>query len=362
MPHSSADPPSAPFSPSVESEAPSARRPEGTPENTAGATDPQQPAPQDGEPRRRRRRRRRRPPPAITSGEPAAGDQGQTEESSSPGGATQTGMPTAPSGDSRPQMPRRRRRRHRRPPPEPAAGLDIPAPEPGPGGETVQGTQGLEPMLSQPAPSGPPSTDRSRQHPGRRPRHRRPPRDGGAPDARRDSGSPSEAATVSDARAETGAANFSRSGADARRERYPRSTGPQERAGREAGRRDRGIGGRGSRGNRAAGRRQGADRGASQTKPPQKLYALESVVDRGFEDVTDPSDESITHRVHWTIVKRSVADQRSGKAMSSAYVLQREGTDSEFPNLGAARAAVNKTIVHPERLTLSKAEHAAAKK
>jgi len=30
--------------------------------------------------------------------------------------------------------------------------------------------------------------------------------------------------------------------------------------------------------------------------------------------------------------------------------------------LGAARSAVNKTIVHPEKLTLSKAEHVAAKK
>jgi hypothetical protein len=47
--------------------------------------------------------------------------------------------------------------------------------------------------------------------------------------------------------------------------------------------------------------------------------------------------------------------------MSQTYVLQRDGTDSEFPNLGAARNAVNKTIVHPEKLTLSKAEHAAQK-
>ena len=93
-----------------------------------------------------------------------------------------------------------------------------------------------------------------------------------------------------------------------------------------------------------------------------RLYALESIVDRGFEDVTDESDGGSTRRIHWTIVKRTVADQKSGKAMSAIYVLQREGTDSEFPNLGAARAAVNKTIVHPEKLTLSKAEHAAAKK
>ena len=56
-----------------------------------------------------------------------------------------------------------------------------------------------------------------------------------------------------------------------------------------------------------------------------------------------------------------VADQQSGKAVSAVYVLQRDGVDTEFPNLGAARAAANKTIVHPEKLTLSKAEHAAAK-
>ena len=96
-------------------------------------------------------------------------------------------------------------------------------------------------------------------------------------------------------------------------------------------------------------------------KPEQKLYALESVVDRGFEDVTEDSDEGGTRRVHWTIIKRTVADQKSGKAMSASYVLQREGVEAEFPNLGAARAAVNKTIVHPEKLTLSKAEHVAAK-
>jgi hypothetical protein len=47
--------------------------------------------------------------------------------------------------------------------------------------------------------------------------------------------------------------------------------------------------------------------------------------------------------------------------MSATYVLQREGGETEFPNLGAARAAAHKTIVHPEKLTMSKAEHAAAK-
>jgi hypothetical protein len=86
------------------------------------------------------------------------------------------------------------------------------------------------------------------------------------------------------------------------------------------------------------------------------------MIDRGFEDVTDEADADATRRVHWTILKRTVADQQSGKPISATYVLQRDGIDTEFANLGAARAAANKTIVHPERLTLSKAEHAAAKK
>ena len=89
------------------------------------------------------------------------------------------------------------------------------------------------------------------------------------------------------------------------------------------------------------------------------------MVDRGFEDVTEDSNEGGeggTRRVHWTIIKRTVADQESGKPISATYVLKRDGVDTEFPGLGAARAAANKTIVHPEKLTLSKAEHAAAKK
>jgi hypothetical protein len=91
----------------------------------------------------------------------------------------------------------------------------------------------------------------------------------------------------------------------------------------------------------------------------RKLYSFDSIVDRGFEDIEEEGGE--TRRVHWTIVKRTVADQISRKAVSQSYVLQRDGNDSDFPTLGAARNAVNKTIVHPEKLTLSKAEHAAAK-
>ena len=91
-------------------------------------------------------------------------------------------------------------------------------------------------------------------------------------------------------------------------------------------------------------------------KVERKLYTIDAVVDRGFDDV---EEEAGTRRVHWTIVKRTTADQVSRKAISAVYVLQRDGTDSEFPSLGAARSAVNKTIVHPEKLTRSKAEHAA---
>jgi hypothetical protein len=144
----------------------------------------------------------------------------------------------------------------------------------------------------------------------------------------------------------------------------PRSYGPRqpgERAARSRDARGRAPG-RQDDGSRIRGRRDRGSRGReAPKKPEQKLYALESVVDRGFEDVTDESDAGGTRRVHWTIIKRTVADQKSGKAMSAAYVLQREGEEAEFPNLGAARAAVNKTIVHPEKLTMSKAEHVAAK-
>ena len=62
--------------------------------------------------------------------------------------------------------------------------------------------------------------------------------------------------------------------------------------------------------------------------------------------------------MHWTIVKRTTADQISRKPVATVYVLQREGADTEFPTLGTARNAVNKTIVHPEKLTPSKAERA----
>jgi len=86
---------------------------------------------------------------------------------------------------------------------------------------------------------------------------------------------------------------------------------------------------------------------------------MDAVVDRGFEDV---EEEAGTRRVHWTIVKRTVADQRAAKTVSAVYVLKRDGVTTDFANLAAARAAVNKTIVHPEKLTRPKADYASTKK
>jgi hypothetical protein len=112
------------------------------------------------------------------------------------------------------------------------------------------------------------------------------------------------------------------------------------------------------------GRAQGRNRppGRGRDGPPRRverqLYSVDAVVDRGFEDV---EEEAGTRRVHWTIVKRTTADQVSRKPVSAVYVVQRDGVDSEFPNLGGARNAVNKTIVHPEKLTRSKAEYTAEK-
>ena len=136
----------------------------------------------------------------------------------------------------------------------------------------------------------------------------------------------------------------------------------QRRLGESASpRRERASSGRQERRNRGPGPRERGGRDVPQRRPEPRLYALEAVVDRGFEDVPDETDGAI-RRVHWTITKRTVADQQSGKPMTTAYVLKRDGVDTEFPSLGTARMAANKTIVHPEKLTLSKAEHAAARK
>jgi hypothetical protein len=273
----------------------------------------------------------------------------------------------------RTRPPRRRRR--------PAAGATQAA-------ATADGVSGKPPAdgeASAPTSDAPPAEPRpprlgpDGQPLRRRRRRRRPPQLGGA-------GDNAAAAEAGAAPAADGTAQPNRR-PPRRRNRRPRSDGPREgaagqpgtetpreprperdrrspggpyggerrRDGPGRGRNDRREGGRGRRDNRD-GRGQG--RGDGPRKVERKLYAFDSVVDRGFEDV---EEEAGTRRVHWTIVKRTVADQVSRKPMSQSYVLQRDGADSEFPNLGAARDAVNKTIVHPEKLTLSKAEHAAQK-
>jgi hypothetical protein len=134
------------------------------------------------------------------------------------------------------------------------------------------------------------------------------------------------------------------------RDRDRRAAGPGRDGPRRDGPRRDGPGGRGRD-------RDGRGRGEPK-RVERKLYTIDSVVDRGFEDI---EEEAGSRRVNWTIVKRTVADQITRKPTSQSYVLQRDGVDSEFPNLGAARNAVNKTIVHPEKLTRSKAEHVAQK-
>jgi hypothetical protein len=150
------------------------------------------------------------------------------------------------------------------------------------------------------------------------------------------------------------------------REARPAEAPPRERESRkEDSRGPRARDDRGPRENRGPrgpkDRRPGKDRDGFRSKPEPKLYAIESIVDHGFEEVADANNEGETRRVDWTIVKRMTADQRTARALSAIYVVNRDGVATEFAQLSAARAAVNKTIVHPEKLTKSKADHATAK-
>ena len=86
------------------------------------------------------------------------------------------------------------------------------------------------------------------------------------------------------------------------------------------------------------------------------------MVDHGFEDIAAETEGAEARRIDWTIVKRMVVDQRSTRTISAVYVLRRDGVETEFPYLGAARAAVNKRIVHPEKLTRPKSDYAAVAK
>jgi hypothetical protein len=288
-------------------------------------------APAGDQPHRHRRRRRRRRRPrvdaAAASGStaPAEGPALTAQEAPSQAAATEKptattteqGAPTQPPTGDAPRK-RRRRRRRRRPRPE---GLGLAAttgqPTSGESGEAVQ---------------VPAATEREEPRPDEAPRHpeqqHRTPRK----ERWRD-----------------------------REKRIEKSRDP--RAGEDRGARTRDARGprdkRGARGPKD--RRHERGRDDFRKKPEPKPYRLESIVDRGFEDVADPETDGGSRRVDWTILKRTTADQRTTQTLSVIYVLRRDGIETEYPHLGAARAVVNKTISHPEKLTLSKADHAAAR-
>jgi hypothetical protein len=338
----------------------------------------------EGHPRRSRRRRRRRPPPALPAA--SAGDTPIEQSASAGDPALPDGLPGTPLSAGEGHRPPRRRRRRRRAPVRQPAGQQEASSSSETKAEDGAPTDGLEqatsagvPPQSSPTESAWPARSkvpRERIH-----RHHRPPRHGrppdrpiggessGAPESVTDGVSPDALSPARRSRS-SWQRNRSRHGEQRARglqtavSRGQDSRGTERRAtsGPTSDRPERGVRAPGPRRRGARDRDAGRRRDAPQKKPEQKLYALESVVDRGFEDIPDEADESGTRRIHWTIIKRTVADQRSGKPMSAVYVLRREETDAEYPNLGAARAAVNKTIVHPEKLTMSKAEHAAAKK
>ena len=295
--------PDNPSSDRIDAEAPSAPSSEGL---NSELTSPSElnPAAGSSEPPRspRRRRRRRRPPRPADPVEAAAPRRAQTAPPATTEDAPESGDLAAsppPEGG-----PRRRRRRHRRPP-RPAEASAADTDKTGIAPDTQGMPAGAPRYRSAPYKGARGAGGRNRRSSDEQPFGRRP-------------------------------AGDSRPAPD----RRSRGKGPPSRNDR----------------------RQGRDGAAPSKKPEPRLYALEAIVDRGFEDLVDAAEDNLTRRVHWTIIKRTVADQESGKPISATYVLKREGVDTEFPGLGAARAAANKTIVHPEKLTLSKAEHAAARK
>jgi hypothetical protein len=271
--------------------------------------------------------------------------------------APKNGDPAAPADPSSPPVsiteaqgdrPRRRRRRRRRKGPRPEGAAAPPLAGAGQGGDPPSTADAPVPNETAPSKAAPHQNDpgrmpRSRGRGGRGPREHRP------PDARTREATPREATP---------------------REATPREERPREERPRDAAPREARAPGRGPRGKdgRERGPRgpknqpYGKSRNAFERKPEPKLYSVETVVDRGFEDVTDEANDGAVRRVDWTIVKRTVADQRSTRLISAVYLLRRDGVDTEFTALGTARAAVNKTISHPEKLTRAKTEYAAAKK
>ncbi len=288
-----------------------------------------------------------------------------------PAAAASAALPgAAPTGDQRRRRRRRRRRGPRPPGSEPAAlGSAVQAPPSGDVPAVVADTAATEAVSQLPgeallgvAPIG----DQKRRR--RRRRRRKGPQTAdGANAAPTPAGAAPAGAAPAGENPTPPQDRAPRARQQVGQDRRPQRAGPGDRAPREfrsrddrprqenAGPRDRRRENKGPRGPKD--RPFGNPRDAARKKPEPKLYTIQSVVDRGFEDVADETNGA-TRRVDWTIVKRTVADQKRAKAVSAVYILQRDGVDTEFANLAAARAAVSKTIVHPEKLTRPKADYA----
>ena len=332
----------------------------------------------EGDPSRRHRRRRRGARPGTGTAEPTPGEEIRAVEGPPAHGSDAVpdqASPTAGEGVPGVNAPRdgqvrthigRRRRRSKIPPASTpsgdatGAGSSVERGSRATGGFARNMEAGIEPPIGQPE-----------GQPGGRRRRRRFPRPAAATPTGEhqavgrspDEGSPADAPRYRTRPYRDFRGLGSRDPDD---RRAPRQAGqgerrPHESASSRPGNRERASSAQQERRKGGPGPRERRGRDLPQRRPEPRLYALEAVVDRGFEDVPDETDGAM-RRVHWTITKRTVADQQSGKPMTTAYVLKRDGVDTEFPSLGTARMAANKTIVHPEKLTLSKAEHAAARK
>jgi hypothetical protein len=300
---------------------------------------------------------------------------GRTEPEAPAAGPGQDVPQVAQTGDP-PQRRRRRRRRRRRPRPDLAGASSAVAPAEGSDAQPqpvdpLTPAEGLAPPAKQADATAPAAGSPPRKR--RRRRRRRPAPEGSAMSAA--AGEPTAAVSGDAVQSSAAATEWKepRRGRGSRRgdgpDRRPREEQPRERDNRReqsSGPRAEADGGprrkRDKRGARAsAGRPHHRDRDDARNKPAPKLNRLEAVVDRGFEDVPDAAAEGGTSRADWTILKRTIVDQRTTRAVSVVYVLRRQGVETEFAQLSAARGAVNKIITHPEKLTPSKSDHAAAK-
>jgi hypothetical protein len=121
------------------------------------------------------------------------------------------------------------------------------------------------------------------------------------------------------------------------------------------------------RNNHKGGKPNGKKDQGKPAEPKKVLPPIEqrSVVDRGRTSVEVANEEGTTSvETQWTITKVGKFDAVTRKPLEVGYLLgyEAEGVEAKsFNTLAEARAAVGKTIAHPEKLTKSKADHAASK-